>query len=66
MSKIKAYATSTGDMNSYMLLELGNTIPPGYTEIAPPEPVAGHQVTWNEYAKEWQLVEIPQETGVIE
>lgn len=66
MPKFKAFATSTGNKNSYMLLEVGNSVPPGYTEIAPPEPIAGHMVTWNENANEWQQVEIPQETGDIE
>lgn len=66
MKKIKVYATSTGDKNSYMLLEVGNLIPPGYTEEMPPEPVEGYKVTWNPNSNEWQQVEIPPENGAIE
>ncbi|WP_240222848.1 hypothetical protein [Rheinheimera hassiensis] len=66
MPKFKAYATSTGDRNSYMLMELGGKIPAGYTEKEPPEPVDGYQVTWSTENNEWNQVEIPEQNGDID
>lgn len=66
MPKTKAFATETGDKNSYILLEVGSEIQLGYTEKEPPEPIDGHQVTWSPENNEWQQVETPEQYGDID
>ncbi|MEE2023597.1 hypothetical protein [Alkalimonas mucilaginosa] len=66
MSKVKAYALSTGDRNSCILVPAGDQIPPGYTLKEPPQPMDGYQVQWNESLAigqgDWEQVEIPATT----
>lgn len=59
MSKIKAYATATGDRNSYILLQPGSEIPHGYTGKVPPLPVDGFKVTWLD--DDWHQVPVEQD-----
>lgn len=60
MPKSQAFATATGDRNSYILLEVGENVPSGYTEKMPPIPDEGYALVWDEQAKNWQQLEIPQ------
>lgn len=66
MPKTKIYATSSGDRNAAILIETGTTVPYGHTEKAPPEPVDGYKVTWDENSNGWQQVEIPDQNGDID
>jgi hypothetical protein len=60
MPKFQAFATATGDQNSYILLESGAEVPYGYTEKMPPLADEGYSVAWDEQAQDWHQVEIPQ------
>ncbi|KKL00995.1 hypothetical protein EIK76_01170 [Rheinheimera mesophila] len=60
MPKIQAFATATGDRNSYILMEVGENVPIGYTEKMPPLAAEGYTVAWDEQAQDWHQVAIPQ------
>jgi hypothetical protein len=58
MPKIKAYTTSVGDSNSYILLEADDVVAYGYTKEVPPLPTKGRRVVWDEKMKGWKQVEV--------
>lgn len=60
MKKFQAFATATGDRNSYILMQVGEAVPKGYTEKMPLLADEGFTVAWDEQAQDWYQVVIPQ------